>query len=315
MSTLRRQQRDLDRVATGLRTQLERSAKFDETLDLDAAYATYWRVLELLGPQLPRLRVAAGLPARPPIMARWQVRFAGPYARTPVPSDRVFTYWNQPVDTAPPLVQACIAQIRRFYPHLRVLDGASARDLVDIPDRIATVVEQSRPAHFSDYLRTRLLAEHGGIWFDATVWLGSNLDAQLHRYLRSGTVFPSWTKRQIANWFIASHSRTPLITLQYLALQAWWDAYDDLPDYFLYHRVFEVLRALVPEVRGQWDSTPRLSSSAAHLLQLEMMQPWNPATVDAILTAAPLQKLSYKYDTVPPGSVLEHLLGTGPTGR
>lgn len=192
-----------------------------------------------------------------------------------------------------------------MYPALRVLDRTSVRDVVEIPVRIAELLEVDRPAHFSDYIRTKILEERGGIWADATAWICRNLDDDLEReYLCAGTIFPRWTRRTIANWFIASYPHTPLLSPQRMTLDAWWEENDDLPHYFLYHRIFEVLQRLVPEVRGQWDAAPTLSAAGAHRLQLEMMQPWRP---DTLTTIAPLQKLSYKYDEVPAGSVLEHL--------
>ncbi|MFC4138307.1 MULTISPECIES: capsular polysaccharide synthesis protein [unclassified Microbacterium] len=295
-------------ILTGLEAQWQRAGRFVDTIDPVAALKTYDRLIDLLRPRLASLRVAAGLPQDPPAWASWRAREDHRYRNLPAPSDRVFTYWDKPVHTAPPLVQACIAQLRTVYPALRVLDGASVRELITVPQRVEQLLEKERPAHFSDYIRTRLLEVHGGIWVDATAWVGRSLDEELEgKYLRSGTVFPRWTRRAIANWFIASHPGSPLIAMQRMALETWWDENDDLPEYFLYHRVFEVLQALVPELRGQWSATPFLSAADAHLLQLEMMQPWRPQTLETIVSIAPLQKLSYKYDTVPEGSVLEHL--------
>ena len=299
-----------EKVLAGLQAQIERSSQFASTIDPVAALQTYERLIRLLQPRLSELRRSVGLPADPPIFAAARARTSARrrYAGMPVPSDRVFTYWNTPIDTAPPLVKACLANIRESYPALRVLDGESVRELIDVPDRIAAVLEDSRPAHFSDYVRTRILEEHGGLWFDATAWVGRSLDDDLHRrYLRAGTVFPRWTKLSIANWFIASQRGSALLGLQRRALDAWWTHFDDLPDYFLYHRIFETLQVLVPEARGQWSAAPPLSATSAHLLQLAMMQPWRPGTLTDIAAVAPLQKLSYKYDSVPEGSVLEHL--------
>ncbi|MFK4730275.1 capsular polysaccharide synthesis protein [Agromyces mediolanus] len=304
---------ELDRVMAGLRAQLERSARFEGTIDLAASLRTSLRLVQLLQPRLGELRLAAGLPEVPPPSARWTARRdarTGP-AR-PVPSDRVFTFWNRPLAEAPPLVRACLAQLHRTSPQARVLDGTSARELIEIPERVASLLEAARPAHFSDYVRTRVLAEHGGIWVDATAWVDRPLDPELHRLLRAGVVLPRWARRQIANWFIAAQPGAVVLVLQRLALDAWWETTDELPDYFLYHRIFEVIQALVPEARGQWDAVPALSAASAHLLQLEMMQPWRAETARRILDAAPLQKLSYKYDAVPPGSVLERLLAGEP---
>lgn len=295
---------------SGLQAQLARVSKFQDTVDPAAAIATYGRVFQLLDSRLEEFRVSAGLPERAPRFAGWRSHaVTRRYSRMPVPASRVFTYWDKPLETAPPLVQACVDQLRRVHPALQVLDGASVRELIEIPERIATLLEHDRPAHFSDYVRTRVLEEHGGIWVDATAWVHRNLDTDLQRtYLRAGTIFPRWTGRSIANWFIASQPGTPIIALQRRALDAWWENNDDLPDYFLYHRIFEVIQAIVPEARAQWRAAPVLSALQAHLLQLEMMQPWRPDRLRTMLDAAPLQKLSYKFDHVPEASVLERLL-------
>lgn len=307
---------DPDRIAAGVRAELERSAHFQGDFDLGAAITASARVAGLLVPRLEELRLAAGLPARPALLARRRARLATRRHRArPVPTDRVFTFWNRPIGEAPPLVQACVEQLLRVYPHARVLDGDAARDLVEIPDRVASLLEDSRPAHFTDYVRTRLLEEHGGLWIDATAWVDRDLTGMLRPRLAGGTLFPRWTRAYIANWFIASLPHTPIIALQRLALETWWEHNDDLPDYFLYHRVFEVLRAIVPEFRGQWDAVPTLSATSCSLLQMEMMAPYHPVVVDGILEISPLQKLSYKYDTVPEGSVLERLLAGELHGR
>lgn len=300
-----------EKILAGLQAQIERSGRFASTIDPVAALQTYDRLIRLLQPRLPDMRRSVGLPAEPQPFAalRARVEARRRFRHKRVPSDRVFTYWNTSVDSAPALVQACLANIGRAYPALEVLDGRSVRTLIDIPERISSLLENDRPAHFSDYVRTRILEEHGGLWFDATAWVGHNLDMELQRrYLRAGTIFPRWTKLSIANWFIASQQGSVLLGMQRRALDEWWNHNDDLPDYFLYHRIFEVLQVMVPEVRGQWDAAPPLSATSAHLLQLEMMQPWRPNTLADIDAVAPLQKLSYKYDTVPEGSVLEHLI-------
>lgn len=300
---------DPERIAAGVRAELERSAHFEGDFDLGAAITASIRVADLLVPRVEELRIAAGLSASPRRFARRRARRAArTYTSAPVPTDRVFTFWNRPLEQAPPLVRACVDQMLRVYPHARVLDGASARELVEIPDRVATLLEDAHPAHFTDFVRTRLLEEHGGLWIDATAWVDRDLEEMLRPRLAAGTLFPRWTGAYIANWFIASQPRTPIITLQRLALEAWWENYDNLPDYFLFHRIFEVLCWIVPEFRGQWDAVPALSATSCSLLQMEMMAPHHPAVVRGILEISPLQKLSYKYDTVPEGSVLERLL-------
>lgn len=219
-------------------------------------------------------------------------------------------YWNTGVDNAPDLVRACATQLLRTHPDAQLLDAVSARELVDIPPRIRSVLERDHPAHFADYLRTALLERHGGIWVDATCWVPRALGEAIWPDLGAGALYPRWTTGQIGNWFIASIPGSLVIRLQRAALEMWWTERDDLPDYFLYHRIFETLRSLVPEFRGAWSEAGHLSSAASHVLQLSMMQPWSPDVAGAIEGISPVQKLSYKYDpsTVPEDSILQHLL-------
>lgn len=222
----------------------------------------------------------------------------------------VWSYWDGPERDAPPLVRACLGRLRRMHPDARVLDAAAARELVTMPP----VVEQrlrDRPAHRSDLIRVSLLERHGGIWVDATAYLPAPLTEPIVANLRAGVFYLRWGGQQISNWLIGSRRGNPLIALQRAALEAWWTERDELPDYFLYHRLFEALVAEDAEARHIAKAMPRVSTIPSHLLQLAMLRPYDPEEVRLILDAAMAQKLSYKYDEVPAGSVLERLIGRG----
>jgi hypothetical protein len=299
----------------GIDAQLKRADRFRDSVDPVAAVAAYRTFTDFLTPRLPELREAAGLPAEVGTRRDGKALAAREGAKVDPAALNLYTFWNAPLDTAPPLVQACVGELTRLHADLptplTVLDGASARELVEIPDAVARALEQDHPAHFSDFVRVSVLDELGGIWVDATCWAPAPLPAAVAPLLTAGALYPRWTRRQIGNWFIAAVAGTPLIRLQRLALRAWWESGGGIPDYFLYHRIFEVLYDLVPEFHGQWLATPTLSAAASHLLQLGMMQPWDPEAVRFAAGASIVQKLSYKYDTVPPGSVLERLVSGG----
>lgn len=301
-------------VLEGLEAQLRRADRFRDTVDPVAVIAARGQVTDFLTLRLPMLRVAAGLPAERGTRADGRLIAARDGARVVEADLRVYTFWDSPLDQAPPLVRACIARMRELHPALQVLDGRTARELVEIPDAVAAVLEKDHPAHFSDFVRVSVLDQHGGIWVDATCWAPAPLPAAVAPLLTAGALYPRWTRHQIGNWFIAAVSGTPLLRLQRLALAAWWTEVGEIPDYFLFHRVFEVLTDLVPEFHGQWHAVPPLSSAASHLLQLTMLQPWTPEAVRLAARASIVQKLSYKYDAsaVPPGSVLDRLLAGVP---
>jgi Capsular polysaccharide synthesis protein len=222
----------------------------------------------------------------------------------------VWSYWDGPEAEAPRLVRACFEQLRRVHPDARILDAEAARELVPMPRVIARRLED-RPAHRSDLIRVALLERHGGIWVDATAYVPRGLTEPVTAKLRAGALYLRWGGQQISNWFIAARRGNPLIALQRAALEAWWGERDELPDYFLYHRLHEALIAEDPDARRVARAMPRVSTIPSHLLQLAMLRPYDPDEVQLILDAAMLQKLSYKYDEIPAGSVLERLVGVG----
>jgi hypothetical protein len=300
----------------GLEAQLQRADRFRDSVDPVAAIAAYRTFTEFLRPRLPELRIAAGLPEHAGTRKDGRLLAHRDGGRVDPSALNLYTFWNSPLDSAPPLVQACVGEMARLHDDLptplTVLDGTSARELVEIPDAVADALEKDHPAHFSDFVRISVLDRLGGIWVDATCWAPAPLPQAVAPLLTAGALYPRWTRRQIGNWFIAAVPATPLIRLQRLALQAWWESDGGIPDYFLYHRIFEVLLDLVPEFHGQWEAAPTLSSAASHLLQLGMMQPWDPDALRFVAGASIVQKLSYKYDAVPPGSVLDRLVSHRP---
>ncbi|MCR2783100.1 MULTISPECIES: capsular polysaccharide synthesis protein [unclassified Microbacterium] len=302
----------LSAFTAGLDAQFSRVDQFMDTADPAAARRGARIVTEFLRPRVPQLREQAGLPAGRGTAARGRGLAAADHALAADVDLPVYCYWNSGMAAAPELVRACMLQLREHHPAAQFLDAASVRDLIDIPDRIAAVLETDRPAHFADFVRVALLERYGGIWVDATCWVPHRLERVILPFLDAGVVYPRWTTGQIGNWFIAAVPGSLVITLQRIALEMWWTERSDLPDYFLYHRIFEALHSLVPEFRGEWSEASFLSSAASHLLQLSMMQPWFPALGDLIDGLSIVQKLSYKYDpaSVPEGSVLTHLLQT-----
>lgn len=302
----------LSAFVAGLDAQFARVEKFKDTADPAAERRAGRLVTDFLRPRLPQLRAAAGLPAGHGSRARGRQLAREARIRAVENDLPVFCYWNSGADNAPEVARACMAQLRELHPEAHMLDAGSVREFIDIPARIASVLEHDRPAHFADYVRVALLEKHGGIWVDATCWVPEPLELAVLPYLEAGVVYPRWTSGQIGNWFIAAASDSLVITLQRIALEMWWTERSDLPDYFLYHRIFETLHTLVPEFRGQWAEATTLSSAASHLLQLSMMQPWFPGFGDIMDKLSIVQKLSYKYDpaSVPDGSILRHLLDT-----
>ena len=134
----------------------------------------------------------------------------------------IWTFWDS--DTLPPIIEACIASWKRFNPdyEIRVLNktnlpeyisnGASLPDLPRSKDFIARL---------ADFVRIHALAEHGGVWMDASIICTESLKTiipdtnpgQPADYI--GFYLPGFTTRKewpvIENWFMAAPKNSPFI--------------------------------------------------------------------------------------------------------
>lgn len=87
----------------------------------------------------------------------------------------IWTFWNSP--ELPPLVQYCISTWKRHNPSytIRILNMDNYKQFIRY-DINAIKHAHDTLARFSDYMRLALLADHGGIWMDATTICNAPLD-------------------------------------------------------------------------------------------------------------------------------------------
>lgn len=139
---------------------------------------------------------------------------------------KIFTYWHQGFEQAPPIIQACIRTLacQNDQWDIHFLDSESVGDWIDpipIPDK---KWNRMQVAHRSDVIRTQLLVKFGGVWADPTIWfckpldhwLGSVMDAGVFMFHRPGR------DRAVSNWFIAAAPKNALLQRQYDSLCTYW---------------------------------------------------------------------------------------------
>lgn len=91
----------------------------------------------------------------------------------PIKETHIWIFWGQGEENMPPLVKACHKQLKHYNDNVALVTIENVKDYIDLP---ATIYEKAHKgkiswAHFSDIVRNTLLAEHGGLWLDATVWV------------------------------------------------------------------------------------------------------------------------------------------------
>ena len=84
---------------------------------------------------------------------------------------RIFTYWHE--ETYPPLVSKCLISWKKHMPDWEIIiyNANTIPTDLDLPENWRDLAH----SFFADILRLSLLIKHGGIWFDATLFLNKPL--------------------------------------------------------------------------------------------------------------------------------------------
>ena len=90
---------------------------------------------------------------------------------------KIWVFWGQGEENMPSLVKACFQQLQKNNPEVNLVTLDNYSQYLDLPTKIIDRVRKKELtwAFFSDVLRTSLLAVHGGLWLDATVWVPGKL--------------------------------------------------------------------------------------------------------------------------------------------
>lgn len=87
----------------------------------------------------------------------------------------IWIFWYQGLESAPDIVKMCVESVRRNagdHPVI-IITRSNFAEYVSLPEHILTKVASGKISltHFSDILRFNLLAAHGGIYLDSTVFV------------------------------------------------------------------------------------------------------------------------------------------------
>lgn len=191
-------------------------------------------------------------------------------------SPKIFIYWGQGFDMAPPIVRACLKRTRELHDEsdLVLLDDSNLDQWLTLPEHIYKVRQISRAA-FADVVRFSLLAKYGGVWLDATCMPTRNVLALLPQLLSGSGFFafdkPGQAAGLMSNWFLASKPGNYLTVMNREALVLYWAMYDRVVTYFFMHQMFRHMYRLDERFHRLWNKTTRMSD--------------NPRAVNRILTA------------------------------
>ncbi|MGN0804709.1 MAG: capsular polysaccharide synthesis protein [Candidatus Coproplasma sp.] len=156
-------------------------------------------------------------------------------------SHNIWICWWQGLENAPEIVKACVNSIRKNAGNhpVVIITEENYKEYVHIPEWVEEKKKQGiiSRTHMSDILRLSLLAEHGGLWLDATLFC---IKPEIESYFE----FPIWSIKRpdylhcsVAQGYFATYSlhcayekRWIFATIRDFFLH-YWETNDNLIDY------------------------------------------------------------------------------------
>lgn len=213
------------------------------------------------------------------------------------PEKIIWWMWLQGEENAPSICKACLASIRKELPDYKVvvLTNDNIFDYVKIPEIIKNKYQQGLiyRTQFSDYMRTALLVEHGGIWVDSTVLFTDNPKEylELPLFMFKEFSFQKDYPSAASSWFIASCKHHPILEATLNLLTKYWTDTSLLLDYFVYHYF---IKMVTNRYQNLWKNVPNYPNRAPHVLQFELLDEYNEVRFNQIKKMSPVHKLNWK---------------------
>lgn len=241
----------------------------------------------------------------PDATGRWvPLPTVDPNDRGPVvPKQPVWVMWWQGFEEAPAIVHACLRSLERHADGRTVirLDQSNVSQYTDLPASIreAWGAGLITTTHLSDLVRLNLLARHGGLWVDATVYISWGLD----EIWKSGRLI---TNRQQASdqhenisaqrwsaYLLGGDGLRDVWSFAEHLLEQYWVSHTSLVHYHLIDYVLNATADRFPAAFAAEISGADVWEGSVHAL-------WNAlgtsvtANVDELLSARPFHKVSWR---------------------
>lgn len=180
-------------------------------------------------------------------------------------SDRnIWICWFQGEGEMPEIVQTCIASVKKNCPvdvKVNIITVDNIFQYVNFPEHILKKVfkGQITLTHFSDMLRFELLSRYGGLWIDATVFVGKKIAPELFDKPLYSIQYPRGEEAGRNDFYGALTSfliggtinSTSQLLFEFILefFYKYWERYNILLDWHLINLVYALAYRNIPEVR------------------------------------------------------------------
>lgn len=177
----------------------------------------------------------------------------------------IWSLWWQGEETAPELVKACLARLRRNAngAKLIVITKNNYKEYVEIPEYILEKREKGYIsfAQLSDILRFTLLEKYGGLWLDSTIYTSKPIPKEYFSYpfFSQHTKWSESCFVQHNLWHgfsIGSQPGGKLVSFAKEMFYDYWIDHDVLVDYFMIDYILMIAYNQFPDIKDEIDSLP-----------------------------------------------------------
>lgn len=216
----------------------------------------------------------------------------------------IWVCWWQGEDKMPDIVRFCYESLKRNAPPDRdviLLNQNNYKEYVEIPEYIIYKREKKRMLlnHFSDILRMSVLAKHGGLWVDSTVFVSEKISADIFKlpYFSGREPFMDThvCECKFTLFLLGSAANAPWIVYARNVLYEYWKKSWKQLDYALTDYILTLAFNEIPELMKNVEngviSTPHINT-----VQDKRNDPVDSAEFKKMLSECSFYKLSYKLD-------------------
>jgi putative glycosyltransferase len=211
---------------------------------------------------------------------------------------QIWICWFQGMENAPELVKSCFKSVKREFPdyQITVLTAENIQKYVTIPEVILYKWNEGiiNNANFSDVLRVWILAKHGGVWLDATVYCTGNAIKDLiekNPFFMYKSLSSIEERISSSSWMIASTANHPLILSVKKLLVEYWCKENVAIHYFVFHLLFTIVVEHYPDI---WKSVPTYSNADPHIMVDELNNDFSVERYRQLCQISDFHKLNYK---------------------
>lgn len=180
------------------------------------------------------------------------------------PNAPIWFYWMQGEKNMPPIPKLCLSSLRKHangHPVI-FLDAENINQYINIPHNILKAYHAGKlkQAHYADIIRILLLAQHGGLWMDATLLVTRDLPETIFNtpfFSIKTKEFGYFVSRcRWAVFCLAGWKHNILFERLCDCFTAYFEHTDVMIDYFMFDQLIDMLYTQNEEIRNMIDKVP-----------------------------------------------------------